>query len=111
MLNNETRFMPASETRFTSTPRVRAFRKRERRGLRRLAVLLTSAQIDALEEKGYLDPDQRGERADEAEAVETFLTDFLVCRRPATCRRRKRRSRDRLPLVVPKLWFAGICSP
>jgi hypothetical protein len=32
-------------------------------------------------------------------------------RRPAACRRRKRRSRDRLALVVPKLWLAGMCSP
>jgi hypothetical protein len=72
--------MQAPETRFTSTPRVKAFRKRKRRGLRRLAVLVTSAQIDALEERGYLDPDLRGDRADEAEAVETFLLDSLIKR-------------------------------
>jgi hypothetical protein len=35
----------------------------------------------------------------------------LLRRRPAICRRRKRRSRDRLALVVPKLWLAGMCSP
>ena len=32
-------------------------------------------------------------------------------RRLAACRRRERRSRDRLALVVPKLWLAGMCSP
>jgi hypothetical protein len=70
--------MMTPETRSTSTPRVKAFRKRERRGLRRLVVLLSSAQLDVLEEKGYLDPDLRGDRADESEAVEAFLTESLA---------------------------------
>jgi len=39
--------------------------------------LVTKAQLDELEARGYLDPDQRGERADEAEAIETFLMDSL----------------------------------
>jgi hypothetical protein len=76
---SETGFTP-DETRFTSTPRVKAFRRRKRYGIRRMAVLVTSAQLDALEEKGYLDPDERGDRVDEAEAIETFLMDSL-CKR------------------------------
>jgi hypothetical protein len=67
----------APETRFTSTPRVKAFRQRARRGVRRMAVFVSREQLDALEEKGYLDPDLRGERVDEAESVENFLTDHL----------------------------------
>jgi hypothetical protein len=39
---------------------------------------VTKAQLDALEVKGYLDPDLRGQVADEAEAVELFLTDALA---------------------------------
>jgi hypothetical protein len=66
----ETRSM-LDETRFTSTPRVKAFRQRARHGLRRMAVLVTREQLDALEEKGYLDPDDRGERVDEAEGSRT----------------------------------------
>jgi hypothetical protein len=30
-----------------------------------------------LEKRGYLDPDRRGERADECDAIEMFLTDSL----------------------------------
>jgi len=38
------------------------------------------AQLDALEERGYLDPDRLGDRADESEAVEMFLMDALIKR-------------------------------
>jgi hypothetical protein len=34
-------------------------------------------QLDALEKRGYLDPDRRGDRADESNAIEMFLTDSL----------------------------------
>ena len=54
------------------------WRKRRRHGLRRLPALLSSKQIDALEERGYLDPDRRGDRADETEAIEMFLRDSLT---------------------------------
>jgi len=40
--------------------------------------MFTKAQLDALEVKGYLDPDLRGQVADEAEAVELFLTHALA---------------------------------
>jgi len=33
-------------------------------------------QLDALEERGYLDPDKRGERAAEIEAVECYLGEY-----------------------------------
>jgi len=69
--------MQHSETRFISTPRVKAFRRRRATGLYRRAVDVTTAQLDALEERGYLDPDRRGDRADETEAIEAFLMDSL----------------------------------
>ena len=53
------------------------YRVRRQRGLRRLPAVLSRKQIDSLEERGYLDPDLRGERADEAEALDTFLVDQL----------------------------------
>jgi hypothetical protein len=52
-------------------------RKRRKRGLFWRPILVTKAQLDQLEVRGYLDPDQRGDRADEAEAIETFLMDSL----------------------------------
>ena len=70
--------MQHSETRFISTLRVKAFRRRRATGLNRRAVDVTTAQLDALEERGYLDSDRRGDRADEAEAIESFLTDSLI---------------------------------
>jgi hypothetical protein len=39
----------------------------------RRTVDITAAQLDALEERGYLDPHLRGDRADKCEAIETFL--------------------------------------
>jgi hypothetical protein len=53
-------------------------RKRRRRGLFWRPITVTKDQLDQLEERGYLDPDRRGERADETEAIETFLMDTLV---------------------------------
>ena len=54
------------------------YRVRRQRGLRRLPAVLSSKQIDSLEEKGYLDPDRRGERLDECDAIELFLADALA---------------------------------
>jgi hypothetical protein len=53
--------------------RAKAYRRRRKHGLRRLVILAPKAQLDWLEEHDYLDPNLRGERADEAEAVEAFL--------------------------------------
>jgi hypothetical protein len=39
-------------------------------GLVRRSIDVTKAQLDALEVKGYLDPDLRGQVADESEAIE-----------------------------------------
>jgi hypothetical protein len=69
--------MDTTETRSTSTERVRAHRKRTKRGMHRLSITLTDAQLDALEVRGYLDPDRRGDRADECDAIEMFLGDSL----------------------------------
>jgi hypothetical protein len=38
---------------------------------------MTKDQLDQLEVRGYLDPDLRGERADECDAIEMFLADSL----------------------------------
>jgi hypothetical protein len=70
--------MQESGTRFISTSRVKAFRRRRASGLHRRSIDLTEAQLDALQERGYLDPDRRGDRADESEAVEMFLVDALT---------------------------------
>jgi hypothetical protein len=69
--------MSATETRSTSTPRVKAFRRRQSWGLHRRSIDVTDAQLDALEVRGYLDPDRRGDRVDECDAIEMFLGDAL----------------------------------
>ena len=52
-------------------------RKRRKRGLFWRPIMVTKDQLDQLELRGYLDPDRRGNRADEAEGIETFLMDSL----------------------------------
>jgi hypothetical protein len=70
--------MNMTETRSTSTPRVKAFRRRQSWGLHRRLIDVTDAQLDALEVRGYLDPDRRGDRADERDAIEMYLGDSLA---------------------------------
>jgi hypothetical protein len=41
-------------------------------------ILVTKAQLDQLEERGYLNPGDRGTRADECEAIASFLADSLA---------------------------------
>jgi len=53
-------------------------RKRRERGLFLRPILVTKGQLDQLEVRGYLDPNNRGDRADECEAIETFLMDSLA---------------------------------
>ena len=55
-------------------------RKRRKRGLFWRPILVTKDQLDQLEVRGYLDPDLRGERADECDAIEAFLVDSLTKR-------------------------------
>ena len=55
-----------------STVRTRAYRRRRWHGLRRLSILVPRSQLDNLEQQRYLDPDLRGQRADECEAIERF---------------------------------------
>jgi hypothetical protein len=50
---------------------------RRKRGLFWRPILVTKDQLDRLEDRGYLDPDRRGERIDECDAIETFLADSL----------------------------------
>jgi hypothetical protein len=53
---------------------------RKKYGLFPRRLLVSRTQLDAPEERGYLDADRRGDRADEAEAIETFLMDGLTKR-------------------------------
>jgi hypothetical protein len=53
-------------------------RKRRKRGLFWRPITVTKDQLDQLEVRGYLDPDLRGERADECDAIEMFLADSLT---------------------------------
>jgi hypothetical protein len=43
-------------------------------------IIVTKDQLDQLKERGYLNPGDRGTRADEAEAIGNFLTDSLAIR-------------------------------
>ena len=52
-------------------------RRRRTRGQRVLSIVAEKHWLDQLEVRGYLDPDRRGERIDECDAVETFLADSL----------------------------------
>jgi hypothetical protein len=52
-------------------------RKRRKYNLFWRPIMVTRAQLDQLEERGYLDPDLRGERADECNAIEIFFADSL----------------------------------
>ena len=54
------------------------WRRRRKHGLLRRSINVTKPQLDALEVKGYLDPDLRGQVSDEADAIELFLTDALA---------------------------------
>jgi hypothetical protein len=42
------------------------------------SILVTKDQLDQLEERGYLNPGDRGTRADECEAIVSFLADSLA---------------------------------
>jgi hypothetical protein len=53
-------------------------RKRHKRGLFLRPILVTKDQLDELEGRGYLDPNYRGDRAGECEAIETFLMEALA---------------------------------
>jgi len=52
-------------------------RKRRMHGLLWRPILVTKSQLDQLEERGYLDPNRRGERLDECDAIAMFLADAL----------------------------------
>lgn len=57
------------------------YRKRRRRGFYLRPIMVTKAQLDELEVRGYLNPDLRGNRIDECEAIERFLMHALQKRR------------------------------
>jgi hypothetical protein len=51
---------------------------RKKYGLFPRRLLVSRTQLDAPEVRGYLNPDLRGNRADEADAIEAWLSDSLV---------------------------------
>jgi hypothetical protein len=53
------------------------YRRRRKHGLVWRPILVTKSQLDQLEQRGYLDPRRRGDRADERDAIEMFLADAL----------------------------------
>ncbi len=55
-------------------------RKRAKRGLLWRPILVTEHQLDQLEVRGYLDPNRRGERLDECDAIEAYLAASLRVR-------------------------------
>jgi hypothetical protein len=52
-------------------------RKRRKHGLLWRPILVKKSQLDQLVERGYLDPNRRGDRLDECEAIEIFLANAL----------------------------------
>jgi hypothetical protein len=56
------------------------YRKRRKRGLRRVPIDITNTQVDALVARGYLDPSRRGDPFDQCDALEMFLIDALAKR-------------------------------
>ena len=60
---------------------VRHYRRRRQHGICRRPIDITDAQLDALVARGYLDPDRRGDTADECDAIEMFLIDALTTSR------------------------------
>ena len=71
-------FATVTETRSTSTPRVKAFRRRQSWGIHCRSINVYDGWLNALEKRGYLDPERRGDRRDECDAIEMFLWDSLV---------------------------------
>jgi hypothetical protein len=61
-----------TETRSTSTARVKAHRARKRRGTYLVLIELSEARVDRLAHEGYLDGDNTV-----GQAIEAFLADHL----------------------------------
>jgi hypothetical protein len=53
------------------------YRKRAKRRFFWRFILVTEHQLDQLEVRGYLDPNRRGERLDECDAIEAYLAASL----------------------------------
>ena len=57
--------------------RMRLFRQRRRRGIRRLRIHLGTVEIDALIAKSYLDPKDREDLTALGKAADAFISDAL----------------------------------
>ena len=64
--------LAVTETRSTSTTRVKAHRARKSRGVCLALIEVPEAQVDRLADEGYLDGDNTL-----GQAIETFLADYL----------------------------------
>ena len=53
------------------------YRRRRKHGLLWRPILVTKSQLDQLEQRGYLDPGRRSDRANECDAIEMCLADAL----------------------------------
>jgi hypothetical protein len=66
------------ETGFSSSRDRVGIHRAQENGLFPQPLLVSCTQLDKLEERGYLDPDLRGNRVDECEAIEAFLIESLI---------------------------------
>jgi hypothetical protein len=71
----------------SAAERMRAYRRRRRRGLRCVEVQVGRAELDGLIAKGYLSSDKRNELHEIQLAIGDFLFDYLkACDRSAVVR-------------------------
>ncbi len=67
-----------SKTSQSAAERMRAYRKRQRRGLRCVRVLIGPVEIDGLIKKHYLDPADRDNLEALAAALDGYVSDSFV---------------------------------
>ena len=69
--------MTPDQERAAVRTRMRRMRARRQKGMECLVIRVTAAELDRFEAAGYLDPEQRGDRAAKARAIECFITEYL----------------------------------
>jgi hypothetical protein len=61
----------------TAAERMRSYRQRQRRQWRSVRIEIATTEIDALVQRGYLDPKNRDDLAAIGEAATAFISDAL----------------------------------
>ena len=61
----------------TAAERMRSYRQRQRRQWRSVRIEIATTEIDALMQRGYLDPKNRDDLAAIGEAATAFISDAL----------------------------------